>query len=388
MVKLLHDLCADWLAGYDLDVLVSIFQWVSFRAIAAVIVAFFLVIIFGRRVILWLLKQKIGDSPEFYHADLNQLMARKAATPTMGGILIFGSILFTTLLMGDLSNFYVWLGLIVLIWLSVLGGADDWLKLTSARRAEGSRQGLRAWEKLLFQAGIGFLAGVFIFTHGSENAQMAQSFPSLPFIRAYDPQTLEPEALWLLPGWAFTIIAVFVVIGSSNAVNLTDGMDGLAAGISAICGFALMILCLIVGNDKFAKMLLMPWIPYTNELAVLAGAVAGASLGFLWYNCAPAQVFMGDTGSLALGGVMAYIAIVIRQEFLFMLIGGIFVWETLSVILQVGYFKMTGGKRIFRVAPIHHHHHLGGWTEQQVVVRFWLITAVLAALALATIKLR
>ncbi|MBL1217086.1 MAG: phospho-N-acetylmuramoyl-pentapeptide-transferase [Planctomycetes bacterium] len=388
MITFIHDLLADMAADGGWYGYISIFQWVSFRAIAAVVCSFVLVIVLGKRIIDWLVRQKIGDAPEFYHSDLNQLMARKAATPTMGGIMISGAALVSTLLLADLANFYVLLGLIVLVWLSVLGGVDDWLKLTSARRAQGRREGLYAWEKMLFQLGIAFLAGVFIYRHGMDNAAMAHSFPTLPLMKAFDPATREPLELWLLPAWAFTFIAMIVISGMSNAVNLTDGMDGLASGLASISAFGLMVLCLIVGNDVFAKMLLMPWVPYTDELSVLAGALAGASLGFLWYNCSPAQVFMGDTGSLALGGVMAYIAVVIRQEFLFMLIGGVFVWEAFSVMLQVGYFKATKGKRIFRVAPIHHHYHLGGWTEQQVVVRFWVITAVLVAIALATIKLR
>jgi len=388
MIKILHDWSMTWLDEHNLYGYVRIFEWVSFRAIIAVALSFLLVVFFGRRVIDWLIRQKVGDSPEFYHADVNRLMAQKANTPTMGGLMIVGAVLFSTLLLADLRNFYVNLGLIVLLWLSILGGMDDWLKLTSARRAKGSREGLYAWEKLLFQLGIGVLAGLFIYRHGMDNATMSHSFPSLPLIRAFDPVTKTPEELWILPAWGFTFIAVLAIAGASNAVNLTDGMDGLAGGIASICAFALMILCFISGTDQFAKQLLMPWIPYSSELAVLAGAMAGASLGFLWYNCAPAQVFMGDTGSLPLGGVMAYIAVVIRHEFLFMLIGGIFVLEALSVILQVGYFKATKGKRIFRCAPIHYHFHLGGWTEQQVVVRFWLITAVLAAIALATIKLR
>ncbi len=396
MIKLLHDTLANWLEAQEMYGLIRIFSWPSFRAISAVIISFLLVVIFGKRVINWLIRQKIGDSPEFDHAGLNELMAKKANTPTMGGILIAGSILFTTLLMGDLGNFYVKLGLIVLVWLSVLGGVDDWLKLTNARRATGSRDGLYAWEKLLFQLGIGVLAGIFLYRHGAENALMAHSLPSLPFMRSFEPGTNNIDHVIELSAWVFAALSMIMITGSSNAVNLTDGMDGLAGGIAAICAFALMILCAIAGNETTAKSLLMPWIPYTEELSIVAGAMAGATLGFLWYNCSPASVFMGDTGSLALGGLMAYLAIAIRQEFMLLVIGGVFLMEMMSVILQVGFFKATkltsrskgGGKRIFRCAPIHHHFHLGGWTEQQVVVRFWLLTAVLSAIALASIRLR
>ncbi len=387
MIVALLNLIRGWLENNHLYGYVRIFDRVDFRAIAAVIVSFLFVLLLGRPVIRWLLHQKVGDSPEFYNTDLNRLMAKKANTPTMGGVLITGAILFSTLLLADLQVFYVLLGLMLLIGMGVLGGIDDWLKLTNARRGQGAREGLHAWEKLIFQIGFAFLAGFFVYRWGVEN-EMTHSFPALPLVRSFNPRTNEPEMLFQLPAWGFTLLAIMMIAGSSNAVNLTDGMDGLASGISIVCAFSLMILCGVAGSQPIARQLLMPYIPYSNELAVMAGAMAGACLGFLWYNCSPAQVFMGDTGSLALGGLMAYIAVVIRQEFLLLLIGGIFYLEILSVVFQVGYFKMTGGKRIFRCAPIHHHFHLGGWTEQQIVVRFWLLTAILAALALATIRLR
>jgi len=196
------------------------------------------------------------------------------------------------------------------------------------------------------------------------------------------------QGLIYLGPWAFGILAVLVISGSSNAVNLTDGMDGLASGIMVVVSFAFMVLCFIVGSEVWAGPLLMPYIPESGELAVVAGAMCGACLGFLWFNCHPAQVFMGDTGSLPLGGLIGYIAVVTRQEVLLAIVGGVLVMEVLSVVLQVSYFKLTGGSRLFRCTPIHHHFHLGGWGEQQVVVRFWLITALLAAVALATVKLR
>lgn len=393
MIKFLHDILADWLDAHELYGLIRVFSWTSFRAVSAVLMSFLFVVIFGKPVIRWLVKQKVGDAPEFYHADLNRLMAQKANTPTMGGVLISSAILTSCLLLADLGNMFIILGLVVLAWLSVLGGIDDWLKLTSARRGQGAREGLFAWEKLLFQIGIGVLAGAFLYRYGSLNPEMMQNMPTLPFVRTFQPGTDIPEHVTLLPGWLFTMLAVIMIAGGSNAVNITDGMDGLAAGIATICSFAFMVLCGIAGDPNIARTLLMPSIPYAGELTVLAGAMAGASLGFLWYNCSPAQVFMGDTGSLPLGGLLAFIAVAIRQEFLLILIGGIFVAEIASVVMQVGYFKMTGGrkgggKRIFRCAPLHHHFHLGGWTEQQVVVRFWLISAALTAIALATIRLR
>lgn len=390
----------------NLDGPFNVFNYVEFRAIAAVVLSFTFVLLFGKRTIRWLMKQKIGDNPEFYHKDLNELTKSKANTPTMGGLLICGSILASTLLLADLGSYYVAMAVICLLWLGVVGGFDDWLKLTSARRKPGAREGLYSWEKLLLQLGLGVLLGIFIYYHGQnaltidvdEYRRMARALV-LPFTKTWEWSTVRgdfvpAQHLIELPRWLFVLLAVFVITGSSNAVNLTDGMDGLASGVMAIVAFAFMLLCLIAGymhegtSFVLAKYLLIPYVPLSNELAIVAGAMVGACLGFLWFNCSPAQVFMGDTGSLALGGLIGYIAVVIRQEILLLIIGGVFVMEALSVMMQVGYFKATKGKRIFRCAPIHHHFHLGGWTEQQVVVRFWLITAILAAGALATIKLR
>lgn len=370
------------------------------------ILSFAVVVFFGKRVIHWLMGQKIGDNPEFYNKDINELMKSKANTPTMGGIMIVGAIVFVTLLLADISRqhgFYVWMGLICLVGMAGIGMADDWLKLTTARRKPGSRDGLRSWEKLMFQLGLAVLLGIFIYHHGGskfENfdnfAKMSRSL-NLPGLKTWvfdasSRQWMPSPGLIILPGVLFVWLAVMFIAGTSNAVNLTDGMDGLAAGITLIVSFAFMVLCLIAGYDKgefiLAQYLLVPHIPYADELAVLAGAMAGACLGFLWFNCHPAQVFMGDTGSLALGGTLGYLAVVTRQELLLLIIGGVFFFEMLSVILQVGSFKLRGGKRIFKCAPVHHHFHMVGWTEQQVVVRFWLITVLLAAVALSTIKLR
>jgi phospho-N-acetylmuramoyl-pentapeptide-transferase len=385
--------------------LFRVFTYIEFRAVLAILLSFSVVILMGRRTILWLVRQKVGDNPEFYHKDLNQLMKGKANTPTMGGILISGAILLSTLLLADLRSFYIVMALVCLIWLTVVGLFDDWLKLTSARRKPGSREGLYMHEKLLCQFGLAVVLGLFIHHHGSQKLApdpdhinlMSHSL-NLPLMKTWVWDTAlrdwVPAAnLIVLSAWPFVIWTTLVMAGSSNAVNLTDGMDGLAAGIMTIVAFAFMVLALIAGyvhperDFVLAKYLLVPHIPLSDELAIVAGAMMGACLGFLWYNCSPAQVFMGDTGSLPLGGLIGYIAVVIRQEFLLLIIGGIFVIEIASVILQVGSFKLRG-VRIFRCAPIHHHFHLGGWTEQQVVVRFWLVSAMLAAAALATIKLR
>ncbi len=367
--------------------LLQVLYQLEFRAFGAVLLSFAIVLVCGRPVVRWLIRQKIGDAPEFYNADLNQLMASKAATPTMGGILIVGSVGLTTFLLADLHNRYVIIAFIVLGWLAILGGVDDWLKLTSARRGPGSREGLHAWEKLLFQLGIGAVAGLFIYRHGG--GKVLSQVLVLPFQRTYQPGTLDPEeGVIVLGGFAFVLICTFLVAGTSNAVNLTDGMDGLAAGTSAVAAFALMVLCYIAGNVETARFLMLPYIDGSEELMILTGAMAGACLGFLWFNCAPAEVFMGDTGALPLGGLMAYIAVAIRQEILLILIGGIFFVEVASVVVQVGYFKWTGGRRLLRCSPIHHHFHLAGWSEQQVVTRFWVLAVVCAMAALISIKLR
>lgn len=411
MIYLLVNFLEAWIHGSDLLSPLMVFRWVEFRAVLSIIVSFVFVVGLGRRTIHWLLKQKIGDNPEFYNKDLNQLMKQKANTPTMGGVLIVAAIFTSTMLLADLSSFYIVMALVCLIWLFLVGLFDDWLKLTSARRKPGSREGFFSWEKLVLQVGLAVVLGIFIYFHGEhkfspphplladeldELSRMSHSF-TLPFFKTWVAQAgawVPSPNLIELSLAAFVILTIIVITGSSNAVNLTDGMDGLASGVMVIVAFAFMVLALIAGyyNEQtgfvLAKYLLVPYIPLSDELAVVAGAMVGACLGFLWFNCSPAQVFMGDSGSLPLGGLIGYIAVVIRQEFLLLIIGGVFVMEALSVIMQVGYFKATRGKRIFKCAPIHHHFHLSGWTEQQVVVRFWLLTALLVAVALATIKLR
>ena len=383
-----------------------VFTFIEFRAVLAMILSFAVVVLSGKKVIHWLMAQKIGDNPEFFNKDINELMKSKANTPTMGGVLIVGAIVLVTLLLADISRqhgFYVWMGLICLVAMAGIGMADDWLKLTTARRKPGSRDGLRSREKLLFQLGLAAVLGIFIYHHGGTKFEGYDAFTqmsrclNLPGVKTwvYDVAQggwVPSPALIVLSLPVFVILAVLFIAGTSNAVNLTDGMDGLAGGITVIVSFACMVLCLIAGYERgdfiMAQYLLVPHIPFADELAVLAGAMAGACLGFLWFNCHPAQVFMGDTGSLALGGTLGYLAVVLRQELLLIIIGGVFFFEMLSVILQVGSFKLRNGKRIFKCAPVHHHFHMTGWTEQQVVVRFWLVTVQLVAIALSTIKLR
>lgn len=394
MIYALIDALQDVVPPGMLSVLQVFFQ-VEFRAFLAVVFAFTYVLVFGRRTIRWLLKQKVGDLPEFYNADLNKLMESRAGTPTMGGILICGGILVTVLLLANLSGRYLQLGLAVLIAFAVLGGFDDWLKLTSARRTPGSREGLFAWEKLLFQIGLGLMVGFILYTQAARS-ESAVVF-NLPFQRTFEPTQVSqlvtrlPElspSVFIPGALLFTILAALFVAGTSNAVNITDGMDGLAAGVMMIASIAFMILVNIASDAGEAGRLLVPYVEGSEELLVLAGAMVGACLGFLWFNSSPAMVFMGDTGSLPLGALLGYIAVAIRQEFLLILIGGIYFLEIGSVVLQVSWFKMSGGKRILRCSPIHHHFHLGGWSEHQVVTRFWLITIVLAMAAFALLKLR
>src|SRR5262245_12823582 len=274
-----------------------------------------------------------------------------------------------------------------MLWLAVLGGFDDWLKLT-ARRRGGGRQGLFAWEKLLFQLGIGLLAGYFAYKQGVAEDDLRHVL-NLPFQRTYEGPTkvVNPSLVYMGPV-LFTLIATLMIAGMSNAVNITDGMDGLAAGISVAVATGLFVLTMIAGVLGNAQFLLVPHVPGSDELAVMAGATAGACLGFLWWNCSPAQVFMGDTGALSIGGIIGYIATVTRQEIVVIVMSGVFVTEIGSSALQILVFKLTGGRRVFRVAPYHHALHLRGWPEQQVVVRLWIVSMILIVIALASIKVR
>ncbi len=366
---------------------VRVLEQLQFRALLASGLAFALVLLFGRRTIRLLVRLKIGDTGATDADALRAHTSSKSNTPTMGGVLIVGAILASTLLLADVSQFYVLLGVIVVVWLAVLGGFDDYLKLTAQQRGTGSRQGLYAWEKLIFQIGVGLLVGWFVFRQGTPPDDVRHAL-NLPFQKTYDGPGQLNDALIFIGAPAFIILATLMVAGMSNAVNITDGMDGLAGGISGIVGIGVVVLAMIAGDQAMAQYMLVPYVPGSGELAVLAGATAGACFGFLWWNCSPAQVFMGDTGALSLGGIIGYVGVVTRQEFVVLLMSGVFLLEIGSVVLQVGYFKATGGRRIFRVAPYHHHLHLGGWPEQQVVARLWIISVLLVVVALASLKLR
>ncbi|MCJ7730425.1 MAG: phospho-N-acetylmuramoyl-pentapeptide-transferase [Sedimentisphaerales bacterium] len=358
------------------------YQDVMFRSVLAVLTSFSIAILLGPKIIRYLVRKKIGDRPQFNHAALNELTKDKVNTPTMGGLIIILAVLSTTFLWAKLNNPFVQKAIVLLIWFAVLGGVDDWLKLTSHVRHR-SRDGLRPWEKLIFQFGGAVLIASFLYADFANIKDGKLLW--LPFYKYGLP----------LANWAFVLIAIFYISATSNAVNLADGMDSLAAGCLGMVSLVLVVLCYVASETMtrtspvaWASYLLLPAIPQAGELSIFYSAILGAVLGFLWYNCHPAQAFMGDVGSLPLGAAMGYGALVTRNEILLLLIGGVFVIELISVVLQIGYFRYTGGKRLFRCAPIHHHFHLAGWSEPQVVVRFWLLAAVFAAIALATLKIR
>jgi phospho-N-acetylmuramoyl-pentapeptide-transferase len=288
--------------------------------------------------------------------------------------------------------------MVVMVMLAVLGSIDDWLKLNAARRQPGSRDGLFPWEKLLFQLGIGAVAGWFLFRHAQSvdsvvlNLPFQRTYPPTPILENFTQPSVSPNVI-VLGVVGFTLIACFLVTFTSNSVNLTDGMDGLASGLALIAGLMAMVVVAIAASPRVSYYLLVPHVPEARELMVVAGAMAGACMGFLWFNCQPASVFMGDTGSLALGGLLAVIFVAVRQECLLLVVGGVFYVEGTSSLVQTLTFKLTRkltgtGRRVFRCAPIHHHFQLGGWTETQTVARFWLTGVLCAMAALALLKLR
>ncbi|ARN57328.1 phospho-N-acetylmuramoyl-pentapeptide-transferase [Sedimentisphaera salicampi] len=361
------------------------YQEVTFRGLLAMITSFLVTFIFGKRIIKWLLSMKIKDVPDFNTKALNECMKNKRNTPTMGGIIILLSIFAGTLLWARLDNPFIRKAMFIMIWFGLLGGVDDWLKLKQKGK---TRDGLLTHEKAIFQIAGALLVSLFVY-FDLENIPDAPML-WLPFYK---------QGIYL-PVWLFVILAFCYITATSNAVNLTDGMDGLAAGCTAVVAASLAFLCFVAsekmgrGSDMYwAKYLLLPHIPQAGELSVFFASMFGAILGFLWYNCSPAMVFMGDTGSLPLGAAIGYGALVTRNEVLLLIIGGVFMMELFSVMLQVGYFKYTKhkfgkGRRIFECAPLHHHFNLKGWKEEQVVVRFWLIGIICAAIAMLTLKIR
>jgi phospho-N-acetylmuramoyl-pentapeptide-transferase len=344
----------------------QVFQYLTFRGILGVMTALAISLMVGPYMIRRLNYHQIGQA---VREDGPESHLSKSGTPTMGGALILVAIAISTLLWSDLSNDYVWLVLFVTAVFGAVGWVDDWRKVI-----ENDSRGLPARWKYLWQSVGGLAAALYLYT-AVDNPATTQLF--VPFFK---------NVAWDM-GPLFVVLAYFVIVGASNAVNLTDGLDGLAILPTVMVGAALGIIAYLTGHAEFSEYLHIPYIAGAGELVVFCGAIAGAGLGFLWFNTYPAQVFMGDVGALALGAALGAVAVVTRHEIVFFIMGGIFVLETVSVILQVASFKLTG-KRIFRMAPIHHHFELKGWPEPRVIVRFWIITVMLVLFGLATLKLR
>lgn len=355
---------ADFLMTFDSGF--RVFHYLTFRAILGVLTSLLIAFMVGPTMIRKLSRKKIGQSirelgPQSHY--------EKAGTPTMGGTLILIAVSVSTLLWADLSNRYIWVILLVTMGYGVIGFVDDYRKVI-----KNNSDGLSAKEKYLWQSVIGFGAALFLYNTASVPAE-TQFY--VPFFKDFS----------LNLGWTYVILVYFVIVGTSNAVNLTDGLDGLAIMPTVMVSGGLGIFAYLSGHIEFANYLAIPFLPNSGELIIFCGALIGAGLGFLWFNAYPAMVFMGDVGALALGAALGVLAVLIRQEIVLIIMGGVFVMETLSVMIQVASFKLTG-KRVFRMAPIHHHFELKGWPEPRVIVRFWIITVILVLVGLATLKLR
>ncbi len=343
----------------------NVFRYITFRTICSSLTALMICFVLGPWVIRMLSERQIGQYIRKVGPSSHQ---DKAGTPTMGGALIIPAIFVSTVLWADLGNFYIWTVLLVMMGYFAIGFYDDFLKQIKKRN-----MGLSARSKFGLQVLIAAAAGYLIYQYPDFNGRV-----TIPFFKAVSPDL----------GMGYILFAVLVIVGTSNAVNLTDGLDGLAIGPVIIAAGTYMLFAYVAGHVRIADYLQINHVPGCGELTILCGAVAGAGLGFLWFNSYPAQIFMGDVGSLPLGALLGTTAVVTKQEILMIIVGGIFVVEALSVILQVSYFKMTGGRRIFRMAPLHHHFELKGWAESKVIVRFWIVAVILALISLGTLKLR
>lgn len=357
-----------WLANFleEYFSFFRVFDYLTFRSILSVLTALSVSLWLGPKVIAYLQKMQIG---QVIRTEGPESHLEKQGTPTMGGVMILLAITVTVLLWADLSNYYVWLVLMVLLSYGAIGFADDYRKVVRKNTA-----GLIARWKFFWQSLVALVFAGILYACGSDSA-VTQLV--VPFFKDIMPQL----------GLFFILLTYLVVVGTSNAVNLTDGLDGLAIMPTVFVAGGLALVAWATGNINYANYLHIPYIRESSELVIICTSIVGAGLGFLWFNTYPAQVFMGDVGSLALGGALGAIAVLIRQEFLLVIMGGVFVIETLSVILQVGSYKLRG-KRIFRMAPIHHHYELKGWPEPRVIVRFWIISMMLVLIALATLKVR
>jgi len=343
----------------------NVFRYITFRTIYATVTALLICFVVGPWLIRKLQSLQIGqpirnDGPDTHLS--------KKGTPTMGGILIIFSIVISTLLWANLTVDYVWLVIMVIVGYGLIGFMDDYKKLTH----QDSR-GIPGKVRLAGEIAIALFVSTILYLKPGFTSSV-----TIPFFKTALPDL----------GWGYVVFSTFVIVGAANAVNLTDGLDGLAIGPAITCFMTYLLFAYFAGNVRIAGYLQIPYVAGTGELAIVCGATVGAGLGFLWYNSYPAQVFMGDVGSLALGGTLGTLAILTKQEILLAIVGGIFVLETFSVIFQVGWFKVSNGKRIFRMAPLHHHFELKGWAEPKVIVRFWIISILLALVAISTLKLR
>ncbi|MDP8260633.1 MAG: phospho-N-acetylmuramoyl-pentapeptide-transferase [Candidatus Gygaella obscura] len=353
---------------YDVWSPLRIFKYITLRAAAAAVTSFLLVVLCGP----WLIKKlksfRVGENIRKEECpDLYKIHAHKQGTPTMGGVLIVFSILFSLIVWADIANKYILISVFVAVWLAALGFVDDYIKLRYGRSSCMNKR-----TKLLFQVIAGLVLGIFVYFDGGLSTKLY-----IPFLKNVSINL----------GLLYILFVIIVLSGSSNAVNLTDGLDGLAVGSLVFVAVTYSVLCYVSGNARFSSYLFIPFIPDAAELTILCAAIAGSCLGFLWFNCYPASVFMGDVGSLFLGGLMGTIAILIKKEVLLLLVGFVFVVEALSVILQVASFKFRK-KRILKIAPLHHHFERMGLTEPKIIIRFWIVGAILSFLTLATLKIR
>ena len=387
---------AQWLQTLSPDFgFLRVFQYLTFRAVMAALTSLLIGLAAGPHVIRRLTELKIGQPVRGYGMESHM---SKSGTPTMGGVLILLAIAVSTLMWFDLSNRFVWIVLLVTLGFGAIGWVDDWRKVVNK-----DPEGMRSGEKYFWQSAIGLLAALYLVFSISESSNLRVMELFLQWVRSGFDVNLPPKAGLLLPFFkevsyplgvlGLVFLTYLVIVGSSNAVNLTDGLDGLAIMPVVLVGSALGVFAYVTGSAVYSKYLFFPHISGSGELLIFCSALAGAGLAFLWFNTHPAQVFMGDVGALALGGALGTIAVIVRQEIVLAIMGGIFVVEALSVMLQVSYFKYTKkkfgtGKRLLKMAPLHHHFEKQGWKETQVVVRFWIITFLLCLVGLSTLKLR
>ena len=357
LYNLLYPLSADFSV-------LNVFRYITFRSVWALLTALIITIVVGPWFIEKLKRLKFG---QYIHDDVKAHL-EKQGTPTMGGLLIGFSLIVSVLLWGDLTNPYVWLTMLVFIGFGAVGFADDYLKILRK-----NNKGIPGRVKLAGQIVVASVAMGVLVGLPAYSTELA-----VPFFKNFTPDL----------GLLYLPFAVFVMVGTSNGVNLTDGLDGLAIGPTIVAGLCFAVFIYVAGNAAFATYLQVAQVPGVGEVTVFCGALVGASLGFLWYNAYPAQIFMGDVGSLSLGGVLGFLSVLCKQELILLLVGGLFVVETLSVIVQVGYFKFTGGKRFFRMAPLHHHFEMKGTPESKIIIRFWITSALLGLAALSVLKLR